>query len=171
MLQSITECCRVLQSITEYYRVLQSITEYYRVFLAHLLGPIFGLVQKGGGSNPCSKDFLSNLKTEKFMFWGIPLFSNITVLVAWQSYLVKKAAPCWMYEKEIWGHIVSMEIPQKRIFSMEIHAIKWDLSAWIYNEWGFLSLQSIDIWSTSSPFRICLQARTSFRLLLKLLVG
>ena len=52
------------------------------------------------------------------MFWGIPLFSNITVLVAWQSYLVKKAAPCWMYEKEIWGHIVSMEIPQKRIFSM-----------------------------------------------------
>ena len=24
--------------------VLQNITEYYRVFLAHLLGPIFGLV-------------------------------------------------------------------------------------------------------------------------------
>ena len=34
----------VLQSITEYNRVLQNITEYYRVFLAHLLGPISGLV-------------------------------------------------------------------------------------------------------------------------------
>ena len=34
----------MLQSITEYYRVLQSVTECYRVFLAHLLGPIFGLV-------------------------------------------------------------------------------------------------------------------------------
>ena len=54
MLQSVTECYRVLQSVIEYYRVLQSITEYnrvlqniteyYRVFLAHLLGPIFGLV-------------------------------------------------------------------------------------------------------------------------------
>ena len=30
--------------MTEYDRVLQSITEFYRVFLAHLLGPIFGLV-------------------------------------------------------------------------------------------------------------------------------
>ena len=28
----------------EYYKVLQSIIEYYRVFLAHLLGPISGLV-------------------------------------------------------------------------------------------------------------------------------
>ena len=44
MLQSITECYRVLQSITEYYRVLQTITEYYRVLLAHPLGPISGLV-------------------------------------------------------------------------------------------------------------------------------
>ena len=54
MLQSVTECYRVLQSVTEYYivlqstaeycRVLQNITEYYRVFLAHLIGPIFGLV-------------------------------------------------------------------------------------------------------------------------------
>ena len=34
----------MVHSITEYYRVLQSIAEYYRVFLAHLLGPIFGLV-------------------------------------------------------------------------------------------------------------------------------
>ena len=34
----------MLQSVTEYYRVLQNITEYYRMFLAHLLGPIFGLV-------------------------------------------------------------------------------------------------------------------------------
>ena len=34
----------MLQSIAEYYRVLQNVTEYYRVFLAHLLGPIFGLV-------------------------------------------------------------------------------------------------------------------------------
>ena len=47
LLQSVTECYRVLQSITEYKRVLQNITEYYRVFLAHLLGPIFGLVQRG----------------------------------------------------------------------------------------------------------------------------
>ena len=43
-LQSITECYRVLQIITEYNRVIQNITEYYRVFLAHLLGPISGLV-------------------------------------------------------------------------------------------------------------------------------
>ena len=35
---------RVLQSVTEYCKVMQSTTEYYRVFLAHLLGPIFGLV-------------------------------------------------------------------------------------------------------------------------------
>ena len=38
----------MLQSVTEYYRVLQSVTECYRVLqsinLAHLLGPIFGLV-------------------------------------------------------------------------------------------------------------------------------
>ena len=44
MLQSVIEYYRVLQSIAEYYRVLQNITEYYRVFLAHLIGPIFGLV-------------------------------------------------------------------------------------------------------------------------------
>ena len=54
MLQSVTECYKVLQSVTEYYKVLQSIREYnrvlrnireyYRVFLAHLLGPISGLV-------------------------------------------------------------------------------------------------------------------------------
>ena len=42
--RSVTECYRVLQSITEYNRVSENITEYYRVFLAHLLGPIFGLV-------------------------------------------------------------------------------------------------------------------------------
>ena len=42
MLQSVTECYRLLQSISN--RVLQNITEYYRVFLAHLLGPISGLV-------------------------------------------------------------------------------------------------------------------------------
>ena len=44
MLQSVIEYYRVLQSIAKYYRVLQKIAEYYRVFLAHLLGPIFGLV-------------------------------------------------------------------------------------------------------------------------------
>ena len=33
----------MLQSVTECYRVLQSVTACYRVFLAHLLGPIFGL--------------------------------------------------------------------------------------------------------------------------------
>ena len=47
MLLIVTECYRVLQSVTECYRVLQSVTEctkYYKVFLAHLLGPIFGLV-------------------------------------------------------------------------------------------------------------------------------
>ena len=42
--KSITECYRVLQNITGYFRLLQSVTEYYRVFLAHLLGPISGLV-------------------------------------------------------------------------------------------------------------------------------
>ena len=41
MLESVTEYYRVLQSITEYCKVLQSITE---TNLAHLLGPIFGLV-------------------------------------------------------------------------------------------------------------------------------
>ena len=44
VLESSTECYRVLQIITEYKRVLQNITECYSVFLAHLLGPIFGLV-------------------------------------------------------------------------------------------------------------------------------
>ena len=44
MLQSVIEYYRVLQSIAKYYRVLQKIPEYYRVFLAHLLGPLFGLV-------------------------------------------------------------------------------------------------------------------------------
>ena len=49
VLQSVTECNRVLQSFTECYRVLQSVTEFYRVLqsitnLAHLPGPIFGLV-------------------------------------------------------------------------------------------------------------------------------
>ena len=44
LLQSVTECYTVLQSVTEYNRVLQNITEYYRVFLAHLFGPISGLV-------------------------------------------------------------------------------------------------------------------------------
>ena len=51
MLQSATECYRVLQSVTEYNGALQSIREYYKVLqsiiktnLAHLLGPIFGLV-------------------------------------------------------------------------------------------------------------------------------
>ena len=44
VLQSVIECYRVIQSVTEWYRVLQSVTECYRVFLAHLLGPIFGLV-------------------------------------------------------------------------------------------------------------------------------
>ena len=34
----------MLQSVTESYRVLQSVTECYRVILAHLLGPISGLV-------------------------------------------------------------------------------------------------------------------------------
>ena len=44
VLQSVTEYYRVFQSITEYHIVLQSVAEYHRVFLAHLLGPIFGLV-------------------------------------------------------------------------------------------------------------------------------
>ena len=34
----------MLQSVTECHRVLQSVTEYYRLFLAYLLGPFFGLV-------------------------------------------------------------------------------------------------------------------------------
>ena len=42
LLQSTSEYYRVLQNIREYYRVLQSITE---TNLAHLLGPIFGLVR------------------------------------------------------------------------------------------------------------------------------
>ena len=41
VLQSITECYRVLQSIAKYYKVLQSIT---KTNLAHLLGPILGLL-------------------------------------------------------------------------------------------------------------------------------
>ena len=50
-LQSFRECYRELKSVTESFRVLQSVTEYYKVLqsitktnLAHLLGPIFGLV-------------------------------------------------------------------------------------------------------------------------------
>ena len=37
----------MLLFVTECFRVLQSVTEYYRVFLAHLLGPISGLVSFG----------------------------------------------------------------------------------------------------------------------------
>ena len=51
LLEVDAEYCRVLQSITEYYRVLQSITKNCKVIqsitktnLAHLFGPIFGLV-------------------------------------------------------------------------------------------------------------------------------
>ena len=44
VLQSVIECYRMLQSVTECYSMLQSVTECYRVFLAHLLGPISGLV-------------------------------------------------------------------------------------------------------------------------------
>ena len=40
MLHSVTECYKVLQRVTECY----SVTECYRIFLAHLLGPISGLV-------------------------------------------------------------------------------------------------------------------------------
>ena len=41
MLQSGAECYRVIESVAECYRVIQSITKTY---IAHLLGPIFGLV-------------------------------------------------------------------------------------------------------------------------------
>ena len=47
VLQSVTGCYRVLQSVRACKRVLQSVTECYRVFLAHLLGPISGLVSIG----------------------------------------------------------------------------------------------------------------------------
>ena len=46
MLQIVTACHRVSKSVTECHRVSQSVTEYYRVFLAHLIGPILGLVLK-----------------------------------------------------------------------------------------------------------------------------
>ena len=45
------------KSITYYYIVLQSVTECYRVFLAHLLGPFFGLVLIGAGSLFYKSDF------------------------------------------------------------------------------------------------------------------
>ena len=48
---------RVLQNVTECYIVLQSVTECYREFLAHLLGPFFGLVLIGAGSLFCKSDF------------------------------------------------------------------------------------------------------------------
>ena len=44
VVKGVTQCYRVLQGVAEYHRVLQNITEHYRVFLAHILGPIFGLV-------------------------------------------------------------------------------------------------------------------------------
>ena len=46
MYQSIAEYCRVLESIAEYCRVLQSFASITttKTNLAHLLGPIFGLV-------------------------------------------------------------------------------------------------------------------------------
>ena len=37
----------MLPFVTEFFRVLESVTEYDRVFLAHLLGPISGLVSVG----------------------------------------------------------------------------------------------------------------------------
>ena len=51
MLQSATECYKVLKSVTEYYRVWQSVTDRVlqiktKASLGHLLGPIFGLVFK-----------------------------------------------------------------------------------------------------------------------------
>ena len=45
--QSVTVCDRVFHSISEYYRVIESVAEYYKVFLAHPLGPIFGLITVG----------------------------------------------------------------------------------------------------------------------------
>ena len=65
MLQCVTEC--YIQSIKEYKRVLQKITEYYRVFLAHLLGPIFGLV---------IPDFPTHIVTPKILFLTLGHFSN-----------------------------------------------------------------------------------------------
>ena len=41
----------MLLFVTECFRVLQSVTEYYRVFLAHLLGPISGLVLSAKEAN------------------------------------------------------------------------------------------------------------------------
>ena len=73
MLESVTECYRVLQSITENSRVLQNIKEYYRVFLAHLLGPISGLVS------------IKNMK-----FWSIGLFCReVTQFLAYLFYRPK----------------------------------------------------------------------------------
>ena len=114
MLQSVTECYRVLQGITEYYRVLQSITDYYRVLqsikeyyrilqiirvlqgiteyqrvlqsitehyrvlqsikktnLAHLLGPIFGLVGGYGEFLEVTMMFLGVIQQVVSSAWAL----------------------------------------------------------------------------------------------------
>ena len=53
--------CHPVTEYTEYSRVLQNITEYYRVFLAHLLGPISGLVSN---NPPIAKMILVSAGTE-----------------------------------------------------------------------------------------------------------
>ena len=60
----------MLQIIAEYYRVLQNITEYCRVFVAHLLGPIFGLVQV----NPSSGSGNLGMTTFQLVLPSVPRF-------------------------------------------------------------------------------------------------
>ena len=86
VLQTISECYRVLQSITEYYRVLQGITEHCTVlqsikktYLAHLLGPIFGLVFiLGNHEKICSSDSSKHMRN--ILSLEIAKFS-----ISWQS--------------------------------------------------------------------------------------
>ena len=70
----------MLQSITECYRVLQCVTEY-RVFLAHLLGLIFGLVD---GWNNLVTRFLCHVTSYStcYMYNTVRLSANVRQCIA-----------------------------------------------------------------------------------------
>ena len=85
MLQSVRECCRALQCITKYYRVIQNITEYYRVFLAHLLGPISGLVCHWQGSQVNFLMFRLQVMKESWFEEGSVFSSMVFSPSPWHS--------------------------------------------------------------------------------------
>ena len=74
----------MLQSVTECYRVLQSFAVCYRVFLAHLLGPIFGLVifVNGGRADGNRENVLFNdVVCHKGSNFGLSIYFKINLAI------------------------------------------------------------------------------------------